>query len=355
MKAKILVALAGVTAVAAVAAIAVSRDGGPVGPAAGERLFPELAARGEDIRMLSIARLEGAFTLVRGEQGWVMPEKSNYPASLDKVRKFLFEFAELRTMEAKTSVASNYAALEVEDLAGEAKSVLVSLKDGDGKEVASLIVGKQRFGRGGGAAAEGVYVRKAGEAQAWLARGRLSVDRDSVRWLDRKLADISRDRVRRVEVLAADGARLTLERAKADVKDFAIRDLPEGRKPKSPYDVNAVGGAFEALELEDVRPAAELEFAAERPGAELTSFDGLKLRASLADKDGETWVRFGASFEAPAEPLKLEDGGKLKPAEEVAKEVQDINARLGAWAYKLATWKLDAMRKKLADLLEEKA
>jgi hypothetical protein len=73
-------------------------------------------------------------------------------------------------------------------------------------------------------------------------------------------------------------------------------------------------------------------------------------------KDDQAWIRLNASFEAPAEPVKPEGAkAKLKSAEDVQKEAAQLNARTANWAYRMPTYKAEAMRRKLNDLLEEKA
>ena len=261
---------------------------------------------------------------------------------------------ELRALEAKTTTAATYPELDVENVdTPNAKSVQVSLLDAGGGTVLSVIVGKSRFGRGG-AFGDGVYVRRAGEAQAWLAQGRVTVDREVTAWLDRKIADVSRERVSAVTV-KAPGQALTVSRAKAEDKDFALKDVPADRKAKAAYDINAVGGAFEGIELDDVRPAADIKFTASSPATELVTFDGLRITASFAEQDGATWARFAAKAEPPATPIKTDGESKLKSAAEVKTEADAINARAGGWAYKLQTYKLETLRRKLEDLLEQKA
>lgn len=354
MKPKWLVGLA----IAAVAAVggAIYVSNGNQGPARraeiGQRLFPEVADRGEQIRTIVISRKDGTFRIARQDDQWVVPDKSKYPASVDKVRRLLVGLAELRALEAKTSSPTSYPALEVENVdAPDAKSVQVALQDAGGATQFSVIVGKSYYGRGAGT--EGVYVREAGEAQAWLAQGRVSVDRDPVAWLERAVLSVPRERVRSVTIKAS-GKPVTVNRATAADKDFALAGLPADRKAKT-YEVNAVGGAFESLELDDVRPAAELNFSNGNPVTEAATFDGLRVTASFAEQDGATWARFAAKFEAPPEPVKAEGETKLKSADEVQKEAEAINARVGGWAYKLPTYKVETLRRKLDDLLEQKA
>jgi hypothetical protein len=358
MNSKILIVLAGLTAVAGVAAIGVSMRGPETDQVStgGEKLFPTLADKVNDVRSLTVARKDGAVTLTRTDQDWTLADKANYPADFGKVRKLLVELAELRTLEAKTRTPGLYASLELEDLAtADAKSTQITLKDASGTAVADLLVGKQRYGRSG-AAGDGVYVRKVGDAQAWQARGRITPERDALAWLDRAIADVSRERVRQVTVTQPDGTRLIVRREKPDDKDFAIVDKPADRKVKSEYEVNGVGGVMEKLELDDVRPAKEIEFADGTPAVELVTFDGLTIRVHLVTKDDQAWVRLNASFEAPAEAIKPEGAtAKLKTAEDAQKEVNQLNTRTANWAYRMPTYKAETMRRKLNDLLEEKA
>ena len=356
MKLKLLIGLAVVALAAVGGAVAVSVRQNATAPQAqsGQRLFPELATRADDIQSIVIARKDGSFRIVRDGDRWVVPDKSKYPASTDAVRRLLVGLSELRALEAKTTNAATYPDLEVENVdSPNAKSAQVSLLDAGGGTVLSVIVGKSRFGRGG-AFGDGVYVRKAGDTQAWLTQGRVTVDREITAWLDRKIADVPRERVSTVTV-KAPGQALTVLRAKADDKDFTLKDVPADRKAKAAYDINAVGGAFESLELDDVRPAAELKFNASSPATEAVTFDGLRITASFAEQDGATWARFAAKAEPPAAPVKADGEPKLKSAEDVKKEADAINARLGGWAYKLQTYKAETLRKKLEDLLEQKA
>jgi hypothetical protein len=354
MKPGLLVALA-IVALAAVGGavfVATSRNTPTQEAQLGQRLFPEVATRADEIRAIHIARKDGSFRVVRDGDRWVVADKSNYPASPEAVRRLLVGLSELRTLEAKTTQPAVYPEIEVEDIdAANAKSVRVALQDAGGKDILAVLVGKGRHGRGG--AGDGVYIRKAGDKQAWLAQGRLSVERELSGWLDKRITDVSRERVRSVAV-KADKQALTVQRAKPDDKDFAIKDMPADRKAKS-YETNAVGGAFETLDLEDVRPAAEVNFSANSPTTEAVTFDGLRLTAAFAEKDGATWVRISAKAEPPVEPPKTEGESKLKSAEDVKKEADAINETAGGWAYKLPAYKSEALRRKMDDLLEQKA
>lgn len=321
----------------------------------GQKLYPDLAARLNNVANVSLVRKDGTLTLVRTEQGWRLAEKSNYPVAFDKVRKLLVDLAEMRTVEAKTSTPAIYASLDVDDLtAPEAKAVVITLKDAGGAQVASLIVGKARLGRGG-PASDATYVRKSGEAQTWLASGRIQPDKEPERWLERRVTDIGRERVKEATVVQPDGAKLVVKRDKPADADFTLVDAPADRTLKAAYERNSIGSALELLDLDDVRPASEVKFADNGPYFEVRTFDGVTVRADLADLDGKTWARFSTRYEAPAEPVPAGDAGaaKLKSAADATKEAADLSAR-SSWAYKLPDYKLEPMKRKVEDLLEPK-
>jgi hypothetical protein len=360
MKGRTLAGLA-VAAVAAVGAAGyfavVDRGLSAPDPVAGQQLYPGLANRLNDVASITLTRKDGTLTLARRGQSWGLAEKGNYTVQFDRVRKLLVDLSDMRTVEAKTSSQAVYPSLEVEDIsAPDAKSVLLTVKDSAGTTLAGLIVGKVRPGRSG-PTSDRIYVRKAGEAQSWMVSGRLTVDREPERWVDRRIIDIGRDRVREATIVQADGSKLTVRRDKPADTDFTLVDPPPERTQKAAYERNLVGGALEVLELDDVRPASEVKFAAEGPYAELRTFDGIHVRTDLAEQDGRTWIRLAARFEAPAESPAPDTVGsaKLKSPEDAAKDANEITARVNGWAYRLPDYKLDYLRRKLEDMLEPAA
>lgn len=353
MKPKLLVGLVAAALLAVGGAYIAWRSATPEAPAAvaGQRVFPDLAAKGDALAAIVVTRPDGSFRVVRQGDRWVVPDKSSYPASADRVGRLLIGLSELRLLERKSSSPDLYPSMEVEDpTAPGAKSVQVTLEDSGGAPLLSVIVGKQRMGRGPNG--DSVFIRRSGEGQALLAQGRLLVERDPAQWLDRSIADVRRERVREVAIDGDPGVRVT--RASVDDKDFTLADIPPDRKPKSSWDVNNVAGLFESLELDDVAPLSAIGDLGAAPRATLVTFDGLRVTAAFVERDGATWVHLQSAFEAPQAEVAAKEGGPLKSADAVAREAATINDRAAAWVYKLPAYKAEALRRTLNDLTEEK-
>ena len=343
------VVLAVVTAAfVAAAAISVAARLGSA-PAAVEEalLFESLIDKVNDVTGMAIRTHEESYTLKRQGDGWVVAEKHDYPALADKVAKALVQLAGLRVIEAKTRMPERYKRLDLEDVESEgAKSRHVRLLDGSGNTLAEIILGRTRQDLGGNPS-EGVYVRRPGEEQSWLARGSLTVHGDAVDWMPRRIVDVPAARVSRVVTTTPDGTTLTAYREKSSDKRLETEDIPaDAKKTKNAETtVNDMGSALSMLDLADVKPASEVDFAS---GAvtttEVHTFDGLVVRVTLMEVDKEVWARFEASSGTAVEPPE-------KP-EDVAKEVVEINARVTGWAYRIQEYKAKFLSTKLADLVE---
>jgi len=338
-------------------AVAVSFSGSSTtATSSSERVYPALAGKLNDVASVSVARKDESVTVAKKGDAWVMPAKHDYPASFDKVRKLLLDIAELRPLEQKTSSVSLFPSLELEDLStADAKSTLVTLKDASGGTVLATYVGKLYIGKGAGN--DGTYVRREGSNETWLAKGRVQPEKGAVSWLDRSLSDVARERVASITLVQPDGAKVEASRAKATDKNFTLKTaVPKGKKVKSEWDVNNLASPFERLELEDVRPVAEILVPPMSAYGEVTTFDGVIMRADMVeDGEGKVWARLRARFEAPAATPSEEETkeGKLKTADEAKKEVESFNAKVANWAYRLPDWKVEGLRKKIADLVED--
>lgn len=338
MRQRSLIPLACATVVLVVLAIValVTGDHGVSRAAPNLRAFPALAAQLGDVASVTVSRDGSTMTFIRDGDSWLVNERGNYPANPGKISQIVRAMADLTLVEPKTQKAGLYPRLEVED-AGKGKSALVTIKDKSGAAIAEAIVGKRRYDRLGGGN-DGVYVRKPGDAQAWLARGSLDLSGDPPSWLDRRILDIPEKKIAKVALTHADGSKLVISRSAPDAK-FAVEDAPADAKFKSETAVGGPATALETLDLEDVKPAAEHPVSdKDVVSASFTTFDGLNIDLRLREHDKAEWIAISAAGSGAAEPE--------------AKKIEDKVAR---WTYEIPAYKANLLKTKLADLVEEPA
>jgi hypothetical protein len=326
--------LVGATIVLVAAAIwALASGDRAVTPAAqNERVFPDLAADLGDLAWMRLAHgsMKADFTLIA--EHWAVVEKGNFPAAPGEVRRLLLALAGLTLVEPKTARPELFARLDLDD-PNNGKSTLIVLQDRVGKTVAELIVGKiRRDSLGGGN--DGVYVRKPGENRTWLARGSLDLPADIASWLDRRILDLPASRIASMVLTGSDGAALVLRRDAADGA-FAVADAPPDARFKGEAALAAPAGALAGLDLDDVKPRADLP--APETGvatARFTTFDGLTVNLRLFTSGDADW----AAIDASGTGAGAADGTAL-------------DARLARWTYAIPAARAKLLRTTLADLL----
>lgn len=286
-----------VAAIAALLAIWAGTHRQPQTTAPTERL----AAPGleEQINDLSTVRLTGAgakpiATLVRTDKGWIVTEKDGYPADVGKLREFLLKLLDSHLVEAKTAVASSYAKLGVEDVAGaDAKGVLLEL-EGPKKPI-KLIIGNPSSGGG-----DGTYVRAVDDPQSWLASGKLTPGKTAANWIAHDLLDILAARVQSVNIASA-GKALRVFKNTASEPNFQAAGVPKGRELSSPSAANEPASALAGLRIEDVLKADAVSQGNAKPvELSLLTFDGLLVRATAWEADAKHYARFEAALDGTA-------------------------------------------------------
>lgn len=355
MKTPILVVLAAVTAVAVAGAAYVLRDRTPaaLAVAGGTPVFPAILGKPDAVAQIVVARADGGYTLALKGGQWVLTERGDYPVKAELAKQAATALADLKLMEAKTQRAELLPRLELEDPTKEgAKSTLVTLKNAQGVEIGRLILGKTRPDSLEHPRA-GIYVRKPGEQQGWVAETDPRIKPAATDWIERQILSLKADRVREVATIAPDRARLVIARDKPEDKDFKIYNQPADTKVKNQGNVNDIAGVVDFLSIDDVQPATAIAFPASGASqAEFRTFDGLVVRMTLAEDKGASWAR----IEVVTEPWRKTEGDKtvmVDPTDEVKKEAAELNGRLRNYVFKLGEFAAKKLVSRLGDLAEK--
>jgi hypothetical protein len=304
-----------------------SQGGGQRTVAPGTLVFPGLATRLQDAERVTITTKGRTVTLVRRDGIWGIAERGGYRAQQDRLRELLTGLTELRVTEPRTSDPAQYDRLGVGDPnKPETTANLVRILGPGDKLIAELIVGHRRV-RTAGNVPESIYIRRVGEAQSWLAEGRVPVDADPQLWFEREIANIRRDEVASVVATRADG---TLEFGREG--EALVLKSPAEHPKLDEYRVEDVFRGLDSLTLMEVKPATE------QPGelvgsAVYTLTDGAVVTVTVFRDDTDVWTRFAASGEGAAKA-----------------RADALNARLGGWTYQVGSWKERSFLPRLEEL-----
>jgi hypothetical protein len=265
------------------------------------------------------------------------------------LKKLLVDLSRAEIIEAKTANPDYYDRLGVQDVSSQGASGLM-IEFAQDSGLPSLIVGKAAQGR------TGQYVRLKESAASALIDRQLDIPEEQSSWLDEAIIDINDAEVVEVTIGHPDGETVKISKVSADDENFELQDIPEGRKIKSDWTVNAPANALAALTLEAVAPQQELDWSAPLRFSVMTA-DGLLVETEVAadpgdgesaEAGGQYWIRLKAGLYTTAVGHGEETGAG---APETVSRAESINAKVAGWAYRIPKYKFDSMSKRMADLL----
>lgn len=351
MRPSSLYALFAVTVVAVVVAVLVSIGGGSAetDPRVRQPVLPNLTQRLADVARVTDIKGDTKTTLVRRDGVWRVEEKYDYPADAGKMKTTLFGLAAVKYAEPKTAKPDLYSRLDVEDPGKKGTdSALVTLSDSTGKLMAEMIFGKRRYDIFGGGN-DGIYVRKPGEAQSWLANGSLTLPNGTLDWIDRRISMIKADTIASAKFISPDGATVAISRAKKGDKLALVGGVPKGQKLKSDDALDDLARGLDYFSLDDVMPATSVPFPDKGVSQAIyTTLDGMIVTIYMIERDELTKDDSGKDVTKKKYWVKLIATGAGKGAKDAA----EFNKRVAAWAYAVPDYKANAFKTRLADLTE---
>jgi len=296
--------------------------------------LPLLAEREAEPAAIEVETAAGSYRLERraaegdAAPAWVVASKAGYPADTAGVTQFLAGLAELKLAERLTDDPERLARLQLEPLeAPGSRSRRLKVLAADGSLLADLFVGRS-VSRLVGDTEGGTYLRLADESQAWLAAGALVLPEDAMGFVDRRITTLPDDTVRRIVISHPDGTVVLAERDSAE-QPLAIKTgLPEGA-PADPAQLRRLAQLLEQLAFEDVAPEASLTFPAASVHSNVTSFDGIEVLMTLAQVDGQPWLRLSAKLAEEHSPLPDRKAG----AESFAAA---LDAKTRGWVFRIS-------------------
>ena len=149
----------GVATLVAVGAVLFVERGSDTPEPGGDIVFPALLEQVNSVARVRVTGSEGAFTLARDGDAWVVEEKERHPADPDRVHKLLVGAAGMKRLEPKTSDPERYPKLWLEDPTGkDSRSVRLVLEDASGAVLAGWVLGDRRPSKSDASRTE-LYIR----------------------------------------------------------------------------------------------------------------------------------------------------------------------------------------------------
>ena len=321
-----------------------------------------------DVARLTIKTAAAELNLVKKDDLWTVQERANYPANFEQVSSMLRKLWDLKTVQEVKVGASQFPKLElIEPGKGENAGTLVQFVAADGKEIASLLLGKKHLKKsdgpdmGFGGASEGFpagrYLKSGASPKVSLVSETLDeIDPTPTRWVATDFINI--EGVKAVSVKGAQTWSLNRESATAE---WQLADAKADEKVDASK-VSSLANVLSAATLSDVlAPDAKSEPAVI---ATVSTFDGFKYELQLGKEQGENvpvFVQVSGVFaeeriagadEKPEDKTRLDEEFTKKQtqlAEKLAKE-----KKLEGRGVLVSKFRVEALLKERSALLADK-
>ena len=305
-----------------------------------------------DVAAIKIAEPKQAITLQRREDGWVIPERRNFPADLNKVREFALKLISLKVGQSEPIGPKDRARLSL-----DANATELELDGANGKPLGKLLVGRKYFKREVDnqekAAADGRFIALPGEERnVYVVSDPLTqASARTAEWIDRSSFEV--EKVKTLEVRPSSGqGGYRIERTKDDA-DWKLAGLKPGEKLDTSR-CNAASYSLSLLELADVASDTMKDTGLDNPTLiNATTLDGLTYEIKVGRLEGDNYfVRFSSSGSVP-EPKEGDKGPDAERLKKLA-ERRAHEKQLSEYVLLIPKSKLEDTLKPRAELLEKK-
>lgn len=280
---------------------------------AGSALLPEIAVN--EVAAVRLRGPDGSVTLRRGEKGWGVAERADYPASFEKVATLVRRLSDLTALQSVPVGEGDLGVLSLREpgdgVPAEEGGLRVDLLAADGRELGGLILGKvqqtapQGLPAGFGNAAPGRYVKpaSAGEAAYLVAEAFPDLAASPASWIETRF--VRPGLVERIEVKAPGKDRSwTIEReaAGAPWRLTGLRKNEETETSKL-LSVDSLLGGLSVADVPDGPEDARLQPLRENPVVVVAdTSDGLRYTITIGEGGADNLPARVAVAEVPGGP-----------------------------------------------------
>jgi hypothetical protein len=264
--------------------------------AAGSKVLGDFVVN--DVATVAISGPDGRVTLKRGDKGWGVTERADYPTDFARISGLILKLSNLEAVQSVPIAEADYGVLSLrtdgDNIPREEAGTKVELLDGSGQAITSMVIGKTRMTAPEGirpevgGTASGRYVLPGSSREsAYLVSETFSdLQTTPGAWIDKTF--IRPGMPRRVEVKSKDGS-WTLQR---DVSGGQW--TLEGLRKKQSLDMTkamSIDSMFNSMAVADVPDGpddARIKPLTENPvTVTADTFDGIRYTLTIGRGDGD--------------------------------------------------------------------
>lgn len=342
------------------------------GKAVGQKLLGEFDVNA--VAQLAVKQGTNELLLAKKDDVWRVAQRNDYPANFSEISSLLLKLKNLKVVQTENVGPSQLPRLELAAGGSNAPTV-VEFRNASGQAIKTLTLGKQirskpqgapmdeMDGDGGYPTGRYVQVSGAGEVVALISDPLTDVEPAAGRWLNKNFFKVEKPKSISVTFPAATNSWAISRETESG--DWRLADANAEEKLDAGKSAS-VTSPFSAPVLNDVA----LGLTPEQSGLDhptvikITTFDGFEYLVNVGTKHHDDYlVTVAITGKFPKERPAVADEkpeAKTKADQEFATNLKRLQDKLATetafanWTYQVASWTVDPLLKKRAELLEEK-
>lgn len=343
------------------------------GRTAGQKLLADFQVN--DVAHIVIKQAPNEVNLAKKDDLWRVRERGDYAANFSEISGVLLKLRDLKVVQSEKVGPSQLSRLELAASGtGSNAATVVELRDGSGKVIKSLSLGKKHMRKGGGRSQfgdmgdegwpDGRYVMVgASDSVALISEPLANIEPKPDQWLNKDFFKV--EKVRSVAVTFPNATNSWKLDCETESGEWKLADA----KPEENLDTAKASGVSNPLSspsFVDVMMSAPPEQSGlDKPTTiALETFDNFSYTVKVGTKTNDNYpftMSVAAALlkeRAPGKDEKPEDKEKLdKEFKEKQKKLEEKLAQEKAfekWTYLVSSWTVDSVLKERAQLLVEK-
>jgi len=288
-------------------------------------------------------------TLNRKDNGFVVAEKSDYPAATKIINNLITSCLDIKTVEPYTEDKANYKDLGITE---ENMQGMITFYGSDGKIITGFIIGKEtESGKG-----NYFYGKRVNDNQVYVLRDVPWIQANAIEYVISELINLKKDSIDWVTVTSVKDSYSFV--SEANGTEIKLQELPAGKKQKE-SECKQVFNAMTSLRFEDVMTESQANDLVFDRKFNCQLKDSTLFSIKIAKKDADTYIKCSAEFTDKTQVRKEE--GVESPEELQKKEAkllareksQKLQETTSGWVYKIPSYLADNMTKPMTELVED--
>ena len=159
------------------------------------------------IKKIKITKNKTSVTLFQDKENWLIKEKNNYPANLEKIKEVIEQLTKVKGDTFYTDNPDKHSKFELEDPDKSEDSkgaVKIEIMDNTGKIIDGIIIGKSKNSKKQSdtpwATESSVFARNLNSNTVYLCNTSVSADNAPSNWLKKEFLDIKKNEFRSVTI-----------------------------------------------------------------------------------------------------------------------------------------------------------